>query len=76
MELSLMASTAFKIPTDEQIAAWRAGGYVVERTTPKSERGICRANSVIYPTIEEALSAAARLDRPDSMTFVNYARAA
>lgn len=64
------------IPTDAQIAAWRAGGYVVERTSLKAARGVCRANSVVYPTIEEALCAAARLDRPNSMTFVNFAVAA
>lgn len=61
------------IPTDEQIAAWRAGGYIVERTSLKAERGFCRANSVIYSSLEDALAAAMRLDRPDSMTFVNYA---
>lgn len=61
------------IPTPEQIAAWHAGGYIVERTSPKSATGFCRANSVIYSTPEEALAAAKRLDRPDSMTFVNYA---
>lgn len=61
------------IPTDSQIAAWHAGGYIVERVSLKSQRGFCRANSVIYPTSEEALAAATRLDRPDAMTFVNYA---
>lgn len=64
------------IPTDEQIAAWRAGGYIVERTSPKAERGFCRANNVIYSSLQDALNAAARLDRPNSMTFVNYAIAA
>jgi len=64
------------IPTDEQIAAWRAGGYVVVRTSLKAERGVCRANSVIYSSIDDALDAAMRLDRPESMTFVEYAIAA
>jgi hypothetical protein len=61
------------IPTAEQIAAWHAGGYIVERTSLKAAKGTCRASNVIYPTIDAALDAAARLDRPDSMTFVNYA---
>lgn len=61
------------IPTAAQIAAWHAGGYIVERTSPKAERGFCRANSVVYASREDALAAAARLDRPNSMTFINYA---
>lgn len=60
-------------PTDEQIAAWRAGGYIVERISLKAARGFCRANSVVYPTLDGALSAARHLDRPEAMTFVNYA---
>jgi hypothetical protein len=66
-------ASKFHIPTDEQIAAWRAGGYIVERTSAKAESGFCRANSVVYSSREDALAAAVRLDRPDSMTFVNYA---
>jgi hypothetical protein len=64
------------IPTAEQIAAWHAGGYIVERISLKAANGICRANSVVYSTREAALAAAMRLDRPNSMTFVNYAKAA
>lgn len=69
-------ATKQSIPTDAQIAAWRAGGYIVERVSLKAERGVCRANSIIYASLSDACAAAARLDRPNSMTFVNYAVAA
>lgn len=61
------------LPTDEQIAAWRAGGYVVVRTSLTSDNGFCRANNVVYSSLDDALTAAARLDRPSAMTSVNYA---
>jgi len=60
-------------PTSDQLKAWDAGGYVVERISRSSANGVCLASSKVYRTRSEALAAAARIDRPEAMTFINYA---
>lgn len=48
------------IPTAEQIAAWRANGFVV--TTFKASLGRCTPRGkTVYRTAEEALAVASRL---------------